>query len=289
MARSFAPPGSRLDTGDTPVIWTGWAFAWSVWIRPSVADVNPTGGGASTYPQIVGTNAAGDSTWSSYFLIANDADSNRGQLQFGINMDSDIFRRVLSPKLQAGVWHHAYVDFPGDVWGDQIRIFVNGVQASYVAGGNGTGHRVPESGRMTFGMNVGIPGLEYRGDTAHFAHFTGPLRDTDIRSLAAGARPQFVRPDALVAYWPLSATGSGGVEKDVIRGIPLRATGTGWAPDPGIAADVRRRPPYAYATSSIPPVDPPSGGVPAFPAMGRGGILTPRAPRLESRRIGVYR
>jgi hypothetical protein len=78
--------------------------------------------------------------------------------------------------------------------------------------------------------STSAPALYASGRIAEAAIYNAALTDDEIAELAAGASPLLVRPDALVAYWPL--VGRDYPEPDLVGGFPMSlypvSTDTGW-------------------------------------------------------------
>lgn len=70
------------------------------------------------------------------------------------------------------------------------------------------------------------------GDIAEAAVYNVALSDADIAMLAAGYSPLMVRPDALVAYWPV--VGKNSPETDIVGAYGLTLTGTSASEHPRI-------------------------------------------------------
>jgi hypothetical protein len=67
--------------------------------------------------------------------------------------------------------------------------------------------------------STSAPALYASGRIAEVAIYNVALTDDEIAELATGASPLLVRPDALVAYWPLS--GHDCPEQDLVGGFPM--------------------------------------------------------------------
>jgi hypothetical protein len=102
-----------------------------------------------------------------------------------------------STGFSSGQWHHAC----GIELSDSSR-------AVYIDGGSkGTESTTvtPEnSDRVSIGRSGdSTPGAYFDGRIAEAALWNAALTDAEVASLAAGYSPLFIRPQSLVAYWPL--------------------------------------------------------------------------------------
>ena len=66
----------------------------------------------------------------------------------------------------------------------------------------------------------------FEGAIAEAAAYNASLTADEIAALAAGYSPLFIRPDALVGYWPLGGTSYASDYSDIAAGNTLTATGT---------------------------------------------------------------
>jgi hypothetical protein len=88
--------------------------------------------------------------------------------------------------------------------------------------------------RMSIGSDgETVPADYFDGRIAHVAVWNVALTDQEIRSLAAGANPRRVRPDSLIAYWPV---GGQSPEQDCVGSFNMGLIGAppqaGGAPVP---------------------------------------------------------
>lgn len=100
--------------------------------------------------------------------------------------------------ISAGNWYHTAGVFTNAT---TRRCYVDGV-----VGGAGSSTNLVPSGinEARIGVEGGsAPGKGLNGYVADVAVWDIALSATEIARLAAGANPMTIRPDALVAYWPL--------------------------------------------------------------------------------------
>lgn len=143
----------------------------------------------------------------------------------------------------ASTWHHAT-----GVWASNTERY------SYLDGGNkGTdvdSVAFPPVDRVSIGrLGDSSPSNYISGRIAEAAIWTAALTDAEVASLAAGFSPLLVRPQSLVAYWPLIRD----EDQDRVGGYDLTAYNT-----PSIAA----HPPIIYPAPPI-FVAAPTAGAPA--------------------------
>lgn len=100
-------------------------------------------------------------------------------------------------------WYHLAGVF---VSSTDRRVYVDGVPQAT----NTTAITLGVVDRTTIGMRIssGAVGTYWAGRIAEFAVWSAQLTEADLRALAAGAKPTRVRPDALMAYFPLPGEAS---------------------------------------------------------------------------------
>lgn len=137
-----------------------------------------------------------------------------------------------STSYTAGAWHHACAVFTSAT---SRTIYLNG-------GGVGT-NATSKSPAAPTKTNLGFltgPSVIYAGDLAVPAIWNAALTAADAAQLFSGASPLLIRPDVLVAYWPL--IGRTSPEIDLVGGFAMTVTGTPTAaPHPRIYYPRRRR------------------------------------------------
>ena len=149
---------------------------------------------------------------------------------------------ISTANYSTNTWHHACAVFSS-----------NSSRTIYLDGGNSA------TNTTTVGVNTGsfvattIGGFSNStglgqpcdGLIAEVAVWNGNLTSDDAASLASGISPTLVRPDILVAYWPLF--GEFSPEIDIVRGQDATVNGTTAASHPRI---LRPRMPGIYLTST---------------------------------------
>ena len=117
----------------------------------------------------------------------------------------------------AGTWHHA----AGVVSAADAR-------AAYIDGGSkGTNAVAEDPGAVLDRTSIGrlgdsTPSQYFSGGIAEVAVWNAALTDAEIIILARGFSPLFVRPQSLVAYWPLIRD----TDLDIVGGYNLTAFNT---------------------------------------------------------------
>jgi hypothetical protein len=110
-------------------------------------------------------------------------------------------------------WHHGAAVFAAT---NDRRAYLDG-------GGKGTNavnRAIAGLDRTSIGRaGDSTPSLYFSGRIAEAAIYNVALTDDEVAQLAKGASPLLVRPDALVAYWPLS--GHDCPEQDLVGGFPM--------------------------------------------------------------------
>lgn len=216
MARLFDDAASdKLEFDVAPLTTT--PFSMGCWFNPDV----------TTKSMTLMSISDKDATNQQHALIADGATllsagdpvvaASRG-VTFGFASTSTAF--------SASVWQHAL-----GVWGSATdrRVYLNG-------GGKGTNasnKTATNLDRISIGvLGDSSPSNFMDGLIADAALWNVSLSDDDAAALAAGVSPLLIRPDALVAYWPL--IGAYSPEIDEVGAFPLTLTGTAQADHPPI-------------------------------------------------------
>lgn len=204
MSRDFNGTTQRL-TASAPV--TTFPFSVSLWFNAD--DI--TFGAADKYIWTV-ADTAGTGNYFSIFLL----DSN-SRLQAVYNANG-IFRRNQSAgAVSTGVWNHAVAVFTSST---DIQIYLNNVAGTNVQAGNGTPSSIDTEsiGALVRSSLVAF----FDGKAAEVGVWNQSLSLGDIAQLYAGARPDMVQANALVAYQPL--LGRASPEPDLVGGFNLTVT-----------------------------------------------------------------
>lgn len=152
--------------------------------------------------------------------------------------------------LTAGAWNHVAA-----IWGAS-----NSRTVYHNAGGAGTtttdiawqAASATDIGRLVRAS----PGALFKGIIAEAGLWDTALTNTEVRELARGKSPKLVRPERLVAYWPL-AGGPPSVEPDRVGRYPMTVVGATAAQHPPIIYPVERR--RVYYVPAAGPVGNPWG------------------------------
>jgi hypothetical protein len=204
MARTFASASSQyLENG--AAVLTDYPVTIAAWVRPATIGVAQTpvalsqsGGTARCLLQI----SSGDN------FTAFNAATGGGASGFSSSTGT----------VSANTWHHG------------AAVFTSATsRTAYLDGVAGT----PETTNVAIaGLNRTTIGARYNttigaymnGDVAEAAIWNVALTAGEIASLADGLAPIAVRPDSLVAYWPL--IGRASPEYDVVGGFAMTLTNT---------------------------------------------------------------
>jgi len=118
--------------------------------------------------------------------------------------------------LSTGQWYHLAGTFDGT----NAHIYVNGTEISGVSSGT-LGLNANNENIRIGAASATIGDREIDGQMAEIAIWNIKLIDEEIVSLAKGFSPLFIRPQNLIAYWPLIRR-----LNDKINGLNGTATGT---------------------------------------------------------------
>jgi hypothetical protein len=186
MARAFdAASGDKISFGSSASLDNLTACSASMFIR-------------------VTTNASG------YLFSKGDIFANADRLRFrfdgtGIEFyvafDSGfgLFRGTTAAP-STGAWHHVGMSWGGVNAVSNIRIFFDGVEATYSGGGTGAGNMADDS---AYNLAIGdrdFGGRAMDGRMADFRLWNYALSPEELNAARLGAR---VRQDRLVGWWPL--------------------------------------------------------------------------------------
>ena len=183
----------RYATGIPKSVFAGGAVTISVWFQCAHA---PGSGSVSTVVGLTGSSpAAGvqlqwDQTTASFRQAWDVTNNGSG------------FAAAAYTGLTSNTWYHLLFTY-GSPGSADARAYLNGVFKtvnSTVANvmTASTGAYVP----VVF-ANTGGSNLMTNGTAADFAIWNVALTQSEITSLAQGARPSEIRPTALALYWPL--------------------------------------------------------------------------------------
>lgn len=175
---------------------------------------------------------------SGRFILAADMGNSfgGGARKLGVATEADSgggFNAAFSTaQMSASTWHHC-----GGVWASSSPY-----RAAYLDGVRGTDNSsvvtTPSVDNMAVGrLHDASPNWYFDGRIAECAVWDAELTDAEMAALASRASPLTIRPQSLVAYWPIYGRHS--PEIDVIGAFPLTLNGTpGQSDHPPI---IRRR------------------------------------------------
>lgn len=147
---------------------------------------------------------------------------------------------------QSGVWHHLAGVFVSAT--ERIVYLDGGGKATQTASRTPTGiNRVGVGAHGWFGATSRITGCG-----AECAVYNVALNDAEVLMLSLGVSPLLVRPESLVAYWPL--IGRYSPETDEVSALGLTVTGATNAAHPRIIYPRRAKvwqPPAAVVAGSL--------------------------------------
>ena len=152
-----------------------------------------------------------------------------------------------SAKITAGAWHHAVGTFTG--WSAR-SVYLDGGNS----GNNSTSVPSFTPDTTTIGAFTGS-GIDFHinGYVAEAAVWNAVLGTDEIAALAHGCRPASIRPQGLVAYWPLGGLCGRNDRDHWKNGYHMTAYNTpGWAEHPGILYGGRPRVGTPAKTAHLP-------------------------------------
>ena len=225
MARLFDDASSQgltitssLGGIQNPLTMAIWFNADQTAADTVAMSLSSTGGATGSYRIIIAGGSAGDPVRVSK---VNDAGS-------AAQADS-------TTGYSTGVWHHACGVFTS-----------NTSRTAYIDGGSSATNTTnitnptPDAFRIGYQQHSGAASAYFSGMLAHAAIWNVALTAAEVASLAKGIDPRLIRPDALIAYWPL--IGRTSPEIDIVGKFDLTLTGTPTAADgPRIFMPRRRR------------------------------------------------
>jgi hypothetical protein len=133
-----------------------------------------------------------------------------------LSYDGDSERASTSTGYSANTWHHACGVWAAD---NDRRAYIDGGSK----GTNSNNQNVSGIDRISIGRNGDSTPANYMsGRIAEAAIWSAALTDAEVAILAKGYSPLFVRPQSLVAYWPLIRD----EDQDRVGGYDLTAYNT---------------------------------------------------------------
>ena len=199
MSRDFVAASEQGLRIDSPVI-TGPPLTISAWVLKDLAA--PRG-----IVFFVGDASTTDDR------LQLQMEPNNGPVRFLVKNTANVFAAT-STNWVTGQWHHL-CGIARAV--DDRSVYLDG-------GGRGDNATIqtPVAGnidRTTIGRRDNIESSNaFDGLVGHVAIWNIDLTDAEVRILAAGADPRTVRPDNLIAYWPLNGRTP---EPDIVDSLNL--------------------------------------------------------------------
>lgn len=192
MARDFDGSADYLTELISPI--SAYPCTLSCWVKPDAVS-----GGSNKY--LLSFGDTGSSTnYAAIFINQSTATLNL------VHSSSGAAQVSSGPSISAGVWSHA-----AGLWSSLNS------RTSYLNGTAGTTNTVtkvwPPINNVAIGaLRRSTLGAYTDGAIAEAAIYNVALSADEISVLAAGLSPLLVRPESLVAYWPLF--GRGGASSD---------------------------------------------------------------------------
>lgn len=225
MARDFTKDGSNYMTlgGDAigPLVNGASAISMAAWGYPDSFAAGTNENRLFTF-EIAGGNTGGT------MAVGNSTGTFKLRLG-GRSVSTDSFQnRNANTEVTTGSWHHfgGVLDFANDL----ITPYYEGVaeNSGAVTFGNSTYTHGSTSSTDGIGKGVGdtilITDVQWDGRIAEVAVWAGDIGASGYAMLNKGFSPLLVRPDLLVAYWPLMGRYS--PEIDLISGENATINGT---------------------------------------------------------------
>lgn len=212
MARSFNGSTHKLTRADTCGI-SGYPVTFACWFNPA----NVTAGH--------GLINFGNSTDNGKYIGLWADGEAAGDPINAVIVNPGALRSGNTSAFSASTWQHA----AGVFTSTSLQSWLNGTA------GTATAHSTawPSTNRTGVGaLERATPGKFLNGSCAEAAIWNVALTDDEIKALAAGLSPLQVRPQSLVAYWPLFARATN--EEDWVGGNTLTVTGATAADHPRI-------------------------------------------------------
>lgn len=199
MARAFASASSQYLTNATAAI-AALPLTMACWARPSSATAART----------------------ALSLHTSGSANNRLNLRVTSAHVPEMITRDTSPNLVA-----AASAMTANVWGHIAGVWASTTSRTCyrngVAGTTGTTSKTPSGWNTTDIGRLSTPTADYwDGDLAEAAMWSAALTTAEIAILAQGYSPLCVRPESLVAYWPL--IGDASPERERVGRVEMTLT-----------------------------------------------------------------
>lgn len=181
MARAF-DDGSNQYLRNANAVITGTPATFACWFNTNDDTIN----------QALMSISNQSDTWA---LLAIRGDYAGNNISAEIRENAVYEKALSSTGFTANTWYHA------------CGVFVSNLERHAFLNGGGKGSDVDDADLLT--PDQTLIGLKYvtsapmSGLIAEAAIWNAALIDAEVAALAAGFSPRFVRPQNLVAYWPL--------------------------------------------------------------------------------------
>lgn len=206
--------GDLINFGTSSVFLNQEPFSFSAWIYPRTL-------GASSNGHVVckRVNAASSGRWV-FDLQAGNA------IRFLKDGTTDLFCTTVNGSITLNRWQHVAVTWDGGTDSTGVKIYINGLLATYVSTQNGVG-LISDTG-STFNIgNQGDGSRSFDGMIDDAAFWNVVLTDTEIQTLAFSSvhgAPYQVRRGNLIGYWPFDDYKDGQL---ILNGTIFRDRGFG--------------------------------------------------------------
>lgn len=199
MARLFSGDTQHLEISSAVISSEPISFACWLWMDSISENNNMIVIGDSAGPDLIRMHAHGSAAGDKIKAQAYDGTSS------GIAETTTGF--------SATTWTHTAAVFTSD---SSRSVYIDG-------GSKGTDTTAVTASGMDntrlSGYNADSVTVSYDGRLAEFGVWNVALTDAEVASLASGFSPLMIRPDGLVAYWPL--IGRTSPEIDVVGGFDM--------------------------------------------------------------------
>jgi hypothetical protein len=216
MARSFN--GTSQYAQYAGAVVTGYPFTLAAWVKPGVNGLEND--------FVLSLSDVSETAVYQAIILGGGTVGDEGKV-LAVSRNTTLAAAKTSAAMSAGTWNHA------------AGVFSSATsRAAYLNGGN----KGTETTNITFAAGIDTtaigrlsrptPAAYFHGSCAEAGVWAAALSDEEIAALAAGLSPLQVRPQSLVAYWPLFARATN--EEDWVGGNTLAVTGATAADHPRI-------------------------------------------------------
>jgi hypothetical protein len=216
MARSFN--GTSQYAQYAGAVVTGYPFTLAAWVKPGVNGLEND--------FVLSLSDVSENAVYQAIVLGGGTVGDEGKV-LAVSRNTTLAAAKTSAAMSADTWNHA------------AGVFSSATsRAAYLNGGN----KGTETTNITFAAGIDTtaigrlsrptPAAYFHGSCAEAGVWAAALSDEEIAALAAGLSPLQVRPQSLVAYWPLFARATN--EEDWVGGNTLTVTGATAADHPRI-------------------------------------------------------